>query len=170
MYIKKKWITLLVLSLFIGILVCFQCGNGVKDKLNPTPHFAPLTRFPMDESATDNSTSIQIEGYDSTIETFNNGYIQDVSIVSHRIFIPDKEEFAREVIQMIIDNSLMGIQFSYDINGYPNELNITVYLNESSCRNGNSIFKISYTQDIQNGFMSNIKDDPEKFVLEIFEE
>ncbi len=90
--------------------------------------------------------------------------------MSHRIFIPDKEEFSREVIQMIIDNSLKGILFSYDINGYPNGLYVTVYLNESSCRSGNSSFKISYTQDIQNGFRYNIKDNPEKFVLEIIEE
>ena len=71
---------------------------------------------------------------------------------------------------MIIDNSLKGILFSYDINGYPNGLYVTVYLNESSCRSGNSSFKISYTQDIQNGFRYNIKDNPEKFVLEIIEE
>lgn len=113
---------------------------------------------------------MEIEGYSSTIESFSNGYIQDVSIVSHRIFIPDKEEFSREVIEMIIDNSLKGIMFSYDVNGYPNELHITVYLNESACRSGNSSFKISYTQDIQYGFMYNIKDDPEKFMLEIIEE
>lgn len=113
---------------------------------------------------------LEIEGYSSTIESFSNGYIQDVSVLSHRIFIPDKEKFAREVIQMIIDNSLKGIMFSYDVNGYPNELHITVYLNEAACRSGNSSFKISYTQDIQNGFRYNIKDDPEKFMLEIFEE
>lgn len=113
---------------------------------------------------------MEIEGYSSTVESFKNGYVQDVSIVSHRIFIPDKEEFAREAIQMIIDNSLKGILFSYDINGYPNGLYITVYLNESSCRSGNGSFKISYTQDIENGFRYNIKDDSEKFVLEIIEE
>ena len=113
---------------------------------------------------------MEIEGYSSTVESFSNGYVQDVSIVSHRILIPDKEEFSREVIEMIIDNSLKGIMFSYDVNGYPNGLYVTVYLNESSCRSGNSSFKISYTQNIQNGFRYNIKDDPEKFVLEIIEE
>ena len=112
----------------------------------------------------------EIEGYSSTIESFRNGYVQDVSILSHRIFIPDKEEFARDVIQVIIDNSLKGILFSYDINGYPNEFHITVYLNEAAYRSGTSSFKISYTQDRQYGFMYNIKDNPEKFLLEIFEE
>lgn len=166
---KKKWITLFILSIFIGILIYFQAKNGVKI-LNPTPRFAPLTRFSMNKFEPNDNNESQIEGYSSTIESFSNGYIQDVSIVSYRIFIPDKEEFAREVIQMIIDNSLKGIMFSYDINGYPNELHITVYLNEAACRSKNSSLEISYTQDIQNGFMYNIKDDPEKFMLEIFEE
>ncbi|MEY8484985.1 hypothetical protein AALD74_24705 [Lachnospiraceae bacterium 48-21] len=166
---KKKWVTLLILSIFIGILIYFQAKNEVK-MLNPTPRFAPITQFSMNKFESNDDNESQIEGYSSTIESFSNGYIQDVSIVSHRIFIPDKEEFAKEVIQMIIDNSLKGIMFSYDVNGYPNELHITVYLNEAACRSGNSSFKISYTQDIQNGFMYNIKDDPEKFVLEIIEE
>ena len=167
---KKKWITLLVFSIFISILVCFQWENGVKDKSNPTPRFAPITQFSLDKTVSTESNKSLIEGYSSTIESFCNGNVENVSIVSHRIFISDKEEFSREVIQMIIDNSLKGILFSYDVNGYPNGLYITVYLNESSCRSGNSSFKISYTQNIQNGFRYNIKDDPEKFVLKIIEE
>lgn len=150
---------------FIGILIV-----SFVDTLYPPPRFAPLNRLPLDETRATESNEPQIDGYSSTIESFKNGYVQDVSIVSHRIFIPDKEEFAREVIQMIIDNSLKGIMFSYDVNGYPNGLYITVYLNESSCRSGNGSFKISYTQNIENGFRYNIKDNPEKFVLEIFEE
>lgn len=112
----------------------------------------------------------ETEGYDSTIESFENGYTENVSVISNRLFIPDKEKFAKEVIQQITDNSLKGIMFSYDLNGYPNELNISVYRNESSYKNGNSSFEISYTQDIKNGFRYNINDDPEKFVLEILEE
>lgn len=165
---KKKWVTLLILSIFIGILIYFQAKNGVKI-LNPTPRFAPITRFSMNKFESNDDNESQIEGYSSTIESFKNGYVQDVSIVSHRIFILDKEKFAREVIQMIIDNSLKGIMFSYDIKGYPNGLHITVYLNEASFRNGNSDFEIYYIQDGSYGFMYNIKDDPEKFVMEIVE-
>ena len=170
MYMKKKWITLFIISVTIGILACLQWGSKIMDTLTPNPHFAPLTQHPINKSETTEDNIPLIEGYSSTIESFRNGYVQDVFILSHRIFIPDKEEFAREVIQMIIDNSLKGILFSYDINGYPNELHITVYLNEAAHRSGNSSFKISYTQDIQNGFRYNIKDDLEKFRLEIFEE
>lgn len=154
---KKKLTTLLILLVFLGILAYLRWGNQ-------TPSFAPLTQSPLDESETDKDTPPRIEGLNSTIESSNNGYTEHVSIASHRIFIPDKEEFTREVIQMITENSLYGILFSYDIKGYPNGLRITVYLNESACRSGNSSFEISYTQDGSRGFMYNIKDDPEKFV------
>lgn len=167
----KRYVIFTFISIFIvSFSIYLLCENKIVDKLNPTPCFAPLTQFSLDESVPTDDNEPQIEGYSSTVESFSNGYIENVYILSHRIFIPDKEEYSREVIQMIIDNSLNGIKFSYDINGHPNGLYITVYLNESSCRNGNSSFKISYTQDIQNGFRYNIKDDPEKFVLEIIEE
>ena len=154
--------------IFIGILIIFfsvylQCENR-------TLSFSSLTQAFLDESETDKDTPPGIEGLNSTVDSSSNGYTENVSIVSHRIFIPDKEEFAREVIQMITDNSLKGILFSYDIKGYPNGLHITVYLNEASFRSGNSDFEIYYIQDGSYGFMYNIKDDPEKFVLEIFEE
>ena len=153
--------------IFIGILIIFfsvylQCENR-------TLSFSPLTQAFLDESETDKDTSPGIEGLNSTVDSSSNGYTENVSIVSHRIFIPDKEEFAREVIQMITDNSLKGILFSYDIKGYPNGLHITVYLNEASFRSGNSDFEIYYIQDGSYGFMYNIKDDPERFVIEIVE-
>lgn len=153
--------------IFIGILIIFfsvylQCENR-------TLSFSPLTQAFLDESETDKDTPPGIEGLNSTVDSSSNGYTENVSIVSHRIFIPDKEEFAREVIQMITDNSLKGILFSYDIKGYPNGLHITVYLNEASFRSGNSDFEIYYIQDGSYGFMYNIKDDPERFVIEIVE-
>lgn len=158
---KKKWTTLFIIFIFFGILACLQWGNLTIDTITPNPHFAPLIQAPSNEHEVNEDNISQIEGLNSTVDSSSNGYTENVSIVSHRIYIPDKEEFAREVIQMIIDNSLKGIMFSYDINGYPNELHITVYLNEASFRNGNSDFEINYIQDGSYGFMYNIKDDPE---------
>ncbi len=160
---------------YIRILIIFfsahlHCGSKILDALNPAPRFAPLPRSSFAEFTANDDIELLVEGYSSTVESFSNGYIENVSILSYKMFIPDKEDFARQVIQIITDNSLKGMLFSYDVDGYPNELNITVYLNESSCRNGNSVFRISYTQDQQFNFMYNIKDNPEKFTLEILEE
>ncbi len=112
----------------------------------------------------------EIEAHNSIINNFESGYIEDISIVSNRIFIPDKEKFAYQAIQRIIDNSLKDIMFSYDIQGYPNELHITVYMNNSSYNSGKSKFEISYLQDSDYKFQYNIKDNPEKFTLEIIKQ
>jgi hypothetical protein len=107
------------------------------------------------------------EGYSSIVESSKNGYIENVSIVSNKLFITNKEKFAEQIIQDITDNTLKGIMFSYDIQGYPNGLYITVYMNNASYNSGKSSFEISYSQDRKYGFQYNIKDNPEKFTLKI---
>lgn len=109
----------------------------------------------------------EVEGCNTSIETFNDGYLEHVSITSNSICIFDKEDFAKQVIQKITDNSLKDIKLSYDILGYPNGLHITVYMNNSLYNNGKSQFEISYLQNSEYGFQYNIKDNPEKFTLEI---
>lgn len=108
-----------------------------------------------------------IEGYNSIVENSENEYIENISIVSNKLFITNKEKFAEQIIQDITDNTLKGIMFSYDIQGYPNGIYITVYMNDHDYRNGKSCFKISYLQDSEYGFQYNIKDNPEKFTLKI---
>lgn len=109
----------------------------------------------------------EIEGCDTRIETFNDGYSESISLIANKIYISDKENFAEHALFKIVDNSLKGILFSYDIQGYPNELHIIVYMNNSSYSSGKSKFEISYLQDSEYGFLYNIKDNPEKFTLEI---
>lgn len=109
----------------------------------------------------------EVEGSNTRIEIFNDGYLERVSITSNSICILDKENFAEQVIQKISNNSLKGIMFSYDIQGYPNGLYITVYMNNASYNIGKSKFEISYLQNSEYGFQYNIKDNPEKFTLEI---
>ncbi len=111
----------------------------------------------------------EIEGYDSIVENSENGYIENISIVANRLFIANKGNFSKQAIQKTIDNSLNGIMFSYDIQGYPNGLYITVYLNDTDYRNGKSSFEISYLQDGEGEYDEkyDIKDDPDKFTLKI---
>lgn len=109
----------------------------------------------------------EIEGCDTSVESFDIGYFEHVSVISNRLCVFDKENFAEQVIQEITNNSLKGILFSYDIQGYPNGLHITVYMNDYDYRNGKSRFEISYSQDKEYCFRYNIKDNPEKFTLEI---
>lgn len=107
------------------------------------------------------------EGYNSIVENSENGYIENISIVSNKLFITNKEKFAEQIIQNISDNTLKGIMFSYDIQGYPNGIYITVYMNDHDYRNGKSCFMISYLQNDRYNEKYNIRDDPEKFTLKI---
>lgn len=103
----------------------------------------------------------------SRIDSFDGGYYENISLIANSIYIFDKEEFAEQIIQDIIDNSLKDILFSYDIHGYPNGLHITVYMNEYARKNGKSSFEISYSQDSSYNSTYNMKDNPDKFKLSI---
>lgn len=101
------------------------------------------------------------------IESFVDGYYEKVSIVSNKIYLFNKEAFARQIVREIRDNTLKNVMFSYDLQGYPNGLFISVYMNKSAYREGKRNFEITYLQDTKYGFQYNIKNSPDKFALEI---
>lgn len=105
--------------------------------------------------------------HDSFSETGTNQYTEEITIIANRLMIWDTEEFAEEMIQKCIDNSFKDIRFSYDLSGYPTELRIYVYTNKLSWHNHVKSFEIIYAQDLTNNPPYNIKDNPEKFEMEI---
>ena len=92
-----------------------------------------------------------------------NYYEMDFTVVANKLFIIDKQRFAEEMIERCIDNDFHDIKFSYDMMGYPNRLQINVYLNVFS----KSHFTILYITELENGMDYNIKDNPDKFVISI---
>lgn len=66
------------------------------------------------------------------IERFDGGYYENISIIANSLYIHDKESFAEQIIQKITNNKLNGVMFSYDVQGYPNGLYITFYMDEVS--------------------------------------
>lgn len=93
----------------------------------------------------------------------DNYYEMDFTVVANKLFIIDKQRFAEEMIERCIDNNFHDIKFSYDMMGYPNRLQINVYLNEFS----KSHFTILYMTESENGMDCNIKDNPEMFDIHI---
>ena len=65
---------------------------------------------------------------------------------------------------MCQDNSFHSIRFSTDINGYPLELNILVYLNRKELEEGELVFEIEFSTDDFSGEY-DIKNDADKFRL-----
>lgn len=79
--------------------------------------------------------------------------------------VTGKEQFAEEIIERTIDNSFPDMMFSYDITGYPNRIEISVYTNELSRKLFEKNFLIFFESDVDYDY--NIKDNPEYFRLRI---
>lgn len=70
----------------------------------------------------------EVEIRNTRITSYQNGYSEDVSIIANKLYIPDKDKFAKSMINTFIDNSFDDVKFSFDL-GYPSDLRILVYLN-----------------------------------------
>ena len=92
----------------------------------------------------------------SMILNSEDGYIQNISIVANRISISDKEDFAKEMIQRCIKNTFNEFQFSYDLNGYPEEINMSVYINEIAWKHNEKILEIEYNRDLGYVYIRNV--------------
>lgn len=94
--------------------------------------------------------------------SINNDHHLKVAANSSRI--EDREELARRIIHMCQDNSFHSIRFSTDVNGYPSELHISVYLNRKEVEGGDPVFEIEFsTDDFREEY--DIKNDADKFRL-----
>lgn len=97
-------------------------------------------------------------------DTFGNGSTMDITIVANRLYIRDKEGFAEQMLERCVDNSFHEVRFSYDMNGYPNELSISVYMNPTMWKLKKRAFQIKYMQDLE--YQYDIRDGIDKFKVE----
>lgn len=101
--------------------------------------------------------------YNSYSLCFDNYYSVDLTIIANRE-INNFEEYAWEIITHCLTNDFDGFIFSYDKNGYPNDLKVSVYLTQNDVKKNNPLFIMSYQSD---DIDCNIKDNPEKYILKI---
>lgn len=92
----------------------------------------------------------------SMILNSDDGYIQNISIVANRISICDKEDFAKEMIQRCIKNSFNEFRFSYDLNGYPEEINMSIYINEIAWKQNEKVLEIEYNRDLDYVYIHSV--------------
>lgn len=109
--------------------------------------------------------------FSSMMETSGNIKIENIVVISNKLFIKNKEKFALDIIQMCIKNTLpegikSNIKLSNDM-GYPNKITLTVYRSEFLMKKGEESFKIVYAQDEKYSCQYNVKDNPEKFQVTI---
>ena len=96
--------------------------------------------------------------------TFGNGSTMDITIIANRLYIRNEKEFAEQMLQRCVDNSFHEVRFSYDMNGYPNELSISVYMNPTMWKMKKRVFQIRYEQDLE--YKYDIRDGIDKFKVE----
>lgn len=87
-----------------------------------------------------------------------------MKVVANSRNISDKEAFTKKVINMCRENSFQSIMFSTDVNGYPESLDIAVYLKAEDIGEKEPEFNIRFVPDEWNAGY-NIKDDVEHYQL-----
>ena len=97
---------------------------------------------------------------------FSNGSLEEISIIANKLYIFDREKFAKYVLQRCADNSFREVRFSYDLSGYPNEVHITVYMNRAAWKWRKKAFEIRWISEEDKH--NNIVENPEKYRIEIF--
>ena len=60
------------------------------------------------------------------------------------------------MIQKCIKNSFKEFRFSYDLNGYPEEINMSVYINEIAWKQNEKILEIEYNRDLGYVYIRNV--------------
>lgn len=93
-----------------------------------------------------------------------------LDVIANADRIEDTEGFARNVIQMCRENSFRSIRLSTDLYGYPERLEINVYLHREEVNKEEPVMRIRYEPaedpvEGEGGEKYNIKDHAEKYKL-----
>ncbi len=81
-------------------------------------------------------------GIPDAVSSISDGEKCCLTVVANSGQIRDKEAFAREVIKMCMENSFRSLRFSTDIGGWPEELEIDVYLQKKDVGEEPPVFRI----------------------------
>lgn len=73
-----------------------------------------------------------------------------VSLTANQLYISDSDDFSSEMLKRFEENDFQNVRFSFDENGYPEKLNITVYSNKLSQRLHKQSFCIVATKTSDN--------------------
>lgn len=86
-----------------------------------------------------------------------------LNVVANQETVEDKNELAKQIIEMCQNNSFQSIKFSYDM-VCPTELQINVYKTEKDFDDNKQFCKIAYLSEEENADY-DILHDPEKFTM-----
>lgn len=77
-------------------------------------------------------------------------YSERMTLTANQLYISDSDDFASEMLKRFVENDFQNVRFSFDENGYPEKLNMTVYSNKLSKRLHKQAFCIIATKTTDN--------------------
>ena len=90
---------------------------------------------------------------------------EELTVVANRLFIINKEEYGKELINKALTDSLGRFCFSWDI-AIPHAIEMHVYLNKADKRNGTPAFTVVYAPTEDNRTY-NVLDNADKYSVTI---
>lgn len=112
---------------------------------------------------------VDYTGVPDMVSSFSSNNDYHLMIVANSRGISDKEDFAKDVIEMCRNNSFKSMIFSTDLKGYPGSLDIDVYLTKDDIGKTEPVLQIRFQPEEWNADY-NIKDDVEHYCLYVDDE
>ena len=112
---------------------------------------------------------VEYTGVPDMFSSFSSNNDYHLIIVANSRGISDKEDFAKNVIEMCRNNSFKSMIFSTDLKGYPGSLDIDVYLRKDDIGKTEPVLQIRFQPDEWNAGY-NIRDDVEHYCLYVDDE
>lgn len=113
--------------------------------------------------------SVEMDVLSSHNSTSGNWYELSINVIADKDTISDKDACSHEIIQHVLDNDFHSIRFSYDLNGYPNEIAVDVFTSEKDFQRGKTAYSFDYVTDFNTenvDMQNNIKDNPDEFKIQ----
>lgn len=112
---------------------------------------------------------VEMDVFSSQNIISDNWYELNIDVIVDDEIASDEEECSKEIIQHIVDNDFYNMRFSFDMNGYPNKVNVNVFTTEKNLQKDKKAYSFEYvtefnTENIE--IQNNIKDNPEEFRIQ----
>lgn len=108
----------------------------------------------------------ELTGVPDAVGSTLSGGTCSLTVTANADRIGDEETFAREVVRMCRENAFRSLRLSTDMGGWPEELDIKVYLRREDIGEKEPVMRILYEPADTEADVS-IADDPEKYILTI---
>ena len=112
---------------------------------------------------------IEMDVLSSDSVTAANWYELSIDVIADKDDVLDRDACSNEIIQHVLDNDFHNIRFSFDLNGYPNEVTVDVFTSEKNFKEGKVAYSFDYVPDFNTeniDIQNNIKDNPDEFEIQ----